>query len=339
MPENMMTKKPKANDILSIVQSDAMKSQWALVLPKCLTPDRMARVALSQLRKNPKLGQCTQDSLLSSLMTCAEFGIEPNGRDAHLIPYGKECTLIIDYKGLVKLVRRDSSVKDVQVFTVRENDDFKWTQDGIKHSFGMIDRGEVVGVYTKISWMNGTESFGEPMTKPEADAIRKGSRAGNSGPWVSYFNEMWKKSAIRRDSKMWPLGGDTLDAMEVDADKPTTMFADATSSSPVYAEPAIPEEVKKPEAKKEDPAPAAEEEKPKDGAPETTAAKPADLKDVADMNKTELNFEITKHKDAKYFPAVLDSCKLGDELDWTTYPMSCKRDFVTALRETERDKA
>jgi len=265
-------------------------------------------------------------------MTWTWLCCEPNGRDAHLIPIGKEWMVSVEVKGLVRLVRRDPAVKDVQVFTVRENDSFKWTPNGIEHSFGLTaDRGEVVGVYTKLSWMNGTESFGEPMTKGEAEAIQKGSKAGRSGPWVSHFTEMWKKSVVRRDSKMWPLSPETQDSINADSDRPILMSAaDVQVSGPKYEAPALPvddEPEKAEEAPAEKPA---EEKKPVEE--EKTVA--VELTPVADMSKPALIAEVKLHESEPYFAEVMKNHTLADDPDYTKYPATPLRDLVTDLRST-----
>ena len=100
MTTQALTKSTKK--LQDLIGSDKFKEQMALALPKHLTPDRMARVALTTLLKTPKLGECDPASVLQALMTCSQHGIEPDGRRAHLIPYGNQCQLIIDYKGIVE---------------------------------------------------------------------------------------------------------------------------------------------------------------------------------------------------------------------------------------------
>ena len=200
--KNMMTettKKPAT--LVDVLQSDTMKSQWAVVLPKCLTADRLARVALTQLRKTPKLASCNQGSFLSALMTCAELGIEPNGRHAHLIPYGQDCTLIIDYKGLVELAMRSGKISRIHADVVCENDKISIKNGIIDHEINPLkERGQMVGAYAMCAFIDGTEKH-EYMSKAEVDAVRDRSRAGKAGPWVSDYNEMAKKTVFRRMSK------------------------------------------------------------------------------------------------------------------------------------------
>jgi recombination protein RecT len=234
--QNMMTApaQAKKQDLAAILQGDTMKQQWAVVLPKCLTADRLARVALTQLRKTPKLGQCNQGSFLSALMTCAELGIEPNGRHAHLIPYGQDCTLIIDYKGLVELAMRSGKISRIHADVVCENDTISIKNGIITHEINPLkERGTMVGAYAMCAFIDGTEKH-EYMSKKEVDSIRDRSRAGKSGPWVSDYNEMAKKTVFRRMSKWLPLSPEIMDSIEKDADRIETVHG--TASAPVYME-------------------------------------------------------------------------------------------------------
>lgn len=230
-------KKPAT--LSDIILSDAMKSQWQLVLPKCLTPDRLARVALTQLRKTPKLGQCDQGSFMSALMTCAELGIEPNGRHAHLIPYGKECQLIIDYKGLVELAMRSGKVSRIHADVVCEFDDITISNGEITHNINPLkDRGDVVGAYAMCFFKDGTAKH-EYMSLKEVEGIKARSKAAKFGPWVSDFNEMAKKTVFRRMSKWLPLSPEVFESIDKDSDRMETVSG---HSVPVYEAPAVSDE-------------------------------------------------------------------------------------------------
>ncbi len=67
--------------------------------------------------------------------------------------------------------------------------------------------------------MKGGEKQSAVMTLAEVEAIKKRSKSGGSGPWVSDFDEMAKKTAIRRHSKRLTLSPEFADALEKDDDK------------------------------------------------------------------------------------------------------------------------
>lgn len=211
--------------IKQIIESDAFKTAISKVLPRHVTPERMARVALTALTRNPKLAQCDQASLFRCLMDLSQWGLEPDGRRAHLIPFENrkqgivECQLIIDYKGIVELVMRSGAVSRIHADVVCENDGFEYDRGELK--LHRVDfrkpRGAVYAVYCLIQMRDGTEKV-EVLGREEVEAVRKRSRAGNSGPWVTDWNEMAKKTAFRRASKWVPLSAEVRDAIEVDDD-------------------------------------------------------------------------------------------------------------------------
>ncbi len=106
------------------LNSEAFKNEVARVLPKHCTPERMVRTGLTALMKTPKLASCTPESFLNCMLQLSQWGLEPDGRHAHLIPYGDVCTLILDYKGIVDLVLRSGTVRSIHADVVHEGDLF-----------------------------------------------------------------------------------------------------------------------------------------------------------------------------------------------------------------------
>jgi recombination protein RecT len=215
-----------SQDIRSLIASDKFKEQCSAALPKHLTADRFARVALTALTRNPKLQDCTRESLLRCLMDCSALGIEPDGRRAHLIPYKDQCTLIIDYKGLIELVRRSGDVAAIRAETVCENDGFDWENGTITHRIDWRkSRGEVQAVYAEAKLASG-ETQTAVMTLDEVNGIRDRSQGytyarnnKKSHPWITDWGEMAKKTALRRLIKLLPLSVEIADAVERDDDR------------------------------------------------------------------------------------------------------------------------
>jgi recombination protein RecT len=197
--------------------SEAMREQFAKALPSHLSPERFIRIALTALTRTPKLADCTQASLMRCLLDLSALGLEPDGRLAHLIPYGKDCTLIIDYKGMVDLARRSGVTIRAEV--VCEHDEFDWVNGEVTHKVNWRKpRGEVQAVYAEGKTKDG-EVQTATMTREEVDAIRKRSKSGGNGPWVTDWAEMAKKTAVRRLAKMLPLSPEFRDALDKDDDK------------------------------------------------------------------------------------------------------------------------
>lgn len=242
-------------DIRALIQSDNVKSQMAMVLPKHLTAERMARVACTAVMRTPKLLQSTQESLLSCLMQCSQLGLEPDGRRAHLIPFENkkkgtvECTLIVDWKGLAELALRSGMIAKLHADTICQADEFDFDMGDILHH--RIDfkksRGEPYAAYAMAVTKTG-EKFVAVMQKDEIEKIRDGSqgwkafKAGYtySSPWQDAPFEMWKKTAFRRLAKWLPLSPEFRDAIDVDDEETPIIKSPVETSRPIFgALPAI----------------------------------------------------------------------------------------------------
>lgn len=209
--------KKEKNPLIALLEGESFQNRILKTLPKHITPARMAFIAVACIRKNPKLGMCTQESFFGCMMTLSAIGLEPDGRKAHLIPYGTECTLIIDYKGLIELVYRSGDVSKIHADVVCRNDTFKYEKGEIKiHDidFGR-PRGDEYAFYCIITMKDGTSKC-EVMSKDEVDKIRKRSKAGQSGPWVSDYNEMAKKTVFKRCFKWLPVSPEIKQAIDSD---------------------------------------------------------------------------------------------------------------------------
>ena len=215
-PENRPA--PAKKSIKDFLSSSAFSEQVAKALPRHITPERFMRVALTAVNKTPKLFDCSQESLFAALLTCSQLGIEPDGRRAHLIPYGRDCQLIIDYKGLIELAKRSGEVVSWASEVVKENDEFSWDNGVVTHKIDFRKpRGAAQCYYSRVTLKDGSLDF-DVMTIEEVQAVRKRSRAGGNGPWVSDFDEMAKKTVIRRHSKRLTLSPEFRDAVEADDD-------------------------------------------------------------------------------------------------------------------------
>jgi len=215
---NELQKTPK-QDIRSLITSDQMRGKIAEVLPKYLTAEQMTRVMVGTIARVPKLAECTPASLLNALMLCAQAGLLPDGRNAHLIPYGSTVQVIFDYKGLVQIAERNG-VQNIRAIAVHKNDVFEYGMDGANVTFKwqpnfLGDRGELVAFAATCIRDGNTDV--EVMTKAEVDAIRKRSKASGSGPWVTDYAEMGKKTVLRRMSKRWPLSPEQSAALDTEA--------------------------------------------------------------------------------------------------------------------------
>ena len=239
------------------INSPDFREAIARALPKHMSPDRFLRVAITATMKNPKLLDCTQVSIFNCLLQLSQYGLEPDGRAAHLIPYKSECTLVIDYKGLAELVMRSGVVSSIHADVICENDEFDYNLgEIITHKIDFRKpRGDAYAAYVILKLRDGGTKT-EVIPKAEIYAIRdksQGWRAFKAGKvsqsvWdpkePGIEREMWKKTAFRRASKWVPLSAEIRDVMQQeDADETThqpeqrtVLIAEGQTKSDLLAE-------------------------------------------------------------------------------------------------------
>jgi recombination protein RecT len=233
--EQTLAKRSDADMLKDLLGGEKFKNAIAAILPKHLTAERMARVAISALGRVPKLAQCDQKSFFSCMMTLSQLGLEPDGRRAHLIPYGNQCTLIIDYKGLVELIMRTGNVSSIHADVICQNDEFEYDCGEVKkHLINFKkERGEMYAVYCIITFKDGTKKS-EVMSKKDVDKIRSRSRSGSSGPWFTDYDEMAKKTVFKRASKWVQLSSEVAEAIKKDDEEyEMRIYENKKSASPL----------------------------------------------------------------------------------------------------------
>ena len=215
------------------LMSPQFQEQIAVACGDAIDPKHFLRVALTSVNKNPKLADCTKESVLQCCLDAASFGVETNGRDAHLIPYGKVCTLIIDYKGYVRLIMNSGLVSNIHADVVCENDEFEYNLGEVKTH--RIDyrkpRGEMYAVYCIATMKDGSKKA-EVLSKEEVDKIRVRSRSGGSGPWVTDYWQMSRKTAFRRLQKWLPLSPEIQEKLDKDMRAEFAEIAEQMRSQP-----------------------------------------------------------------------------------------------------------
>lgn len=198
------------------------KDSIAQLVPEHLTPERLMRIAVNCVAKTPQLQSCSPTSLLQCVLAAAELGLEPGGAlgQFYLVPFGNVATPIIGYRGLLELARRSGQIASIRAVIVYTKDTFEMTegiQQTITHKRYLEgDAGPMRYVYAVAVLKDGSVQV-EVMSKAQVDAIRARSRSGNSGPWATDYDEMAKKTALRRLAKWLPLSSERFEkALELD---------------------------------------------------------------------------------------------------------------------------
>lgn len=216
-----------APSLAKLLNDDAFKTQLAAALPKHMTPERMARLALTALRTTPKLAECSQMSFAGEIMKLAQLGLEPNTPlgHAYLIPRnnrragGTECTTVIGYQGYIELARRAGTL--VYAHVVYEGDIFEF-ELGLTPKLRHVPMGKtdtITHAYA-VARPKGSEPIFEvlPLGRIEERRKRGASGSGSKTPWDTDYAAMARKTAIRAIWYALPKSTEMLLAAEMDAD-------------------------------------------------------------------------------------------------------------------------
>lgn len=197
----------------------SMEGEIAKALPSVITPERFTRIVLSAISVNPKLAECTPKSFLGAMMTSAQLGLEVNTPlgQAYVLPYMNhgvmEAQFQLGYKGLIDLAYRSGEVEVIQAHVVYANDEFTCEyglEPKLTHKPADHDRGEPTKVYAVFKTKSGGFGF-EVMSMDDVRRhAAKYSKAygSNYSPWKTNFEEMAKKTVLKRVLKYAPLKSD-----------------------------------------------------------------------------------------------------------------------------------
>lgn len=219
-------------DLNRYLNSDKVKGHFRSMIPKTfskyLTPERITKIVINAASRTPQLlVPEARTTLIRSIADLVAHGLEPGGPlgQAYLVPRKNkgswEVIPVIGYRGYLALLRRSGMYRSVAANIVYANDEFSINladeecPSHVPYLHG--DRGANVGAYCVAQFKDGGihKDF---MNLGQLEKVRDVSPAARNGPWVSHFDEMCRKTVIRRASKYWPLSVDEADAISIDGD-------------------------------------------------------------------------------------------------------------------------
>jgi recombination protein RecT len=226
--------KPKSTDLAHILTSPATLAQIKAALPKHMTAERMARVALTEVRKAPKLAKCEARTFIGAIIQLSQLGLEPGGilGHAYLIPFENkrqgttEVQIIVGYRGMIDLARRSGQISSLQAVIVRDGEPFVASlglNPDLRHEPSFDPERPMTHVYAVAVFKDGARQF-DVMSRAEVEKIRNSSQGYKSAvqynktdnPWMTHFDEMAKKTVIRRLFKYLPVSIEMQRAVTID---------------------------------------------------------------------------------------------------------------------------
>lgn len=199
----------EAKSLAKMIQEPAMMKQIALAVPKHVTPERLARMVLNQVRAIPALLSVDRTSFLGAIMQAAQLGLEPGVQgECWILPFKGKAVFVPGYRGLAQLAWRSGMIASMCARAVYEGDDFDFDfgEDKLRHK-PKVEPGStpLTHVYAIVHTTTGGRLW-DVMTRAEVETVRKAapSATASTSPWITHYGEMAKKTVFRRLCKLAP---------------------------------------------------------------------------------------------------------------------------------------
>lgn len=140
------------------------------------------------------------------------LSLNPAIKESYIIPYKGVVTFMPSYVGMVDILVKTGLCSKVDAYLVYADEFFEIEHGNNEHlihkpnPWGKHELKDVVGGYWYAVLPDGVKKF-DTMNTAEINKVRAASPAANSGPWVTWTEEMMKKTLIRRAYKSLPHAG------------------------------------------------------------------------------------------------------------------------------------
>jgi recombination protein RecT len=201
----------------------SMEKEFAVALPPQIPVGKFVRTVVTTVQMNPQLLECDRRSLFATAMKAAQDGLLLDGREAAPVVFRTKNGPMVQYMpmigGLLKKLRNSGELLSIAAYTVHEHDSFDYElgdEERIVHKPRLDgDRGRVIAAYAVAKTKDGG-IYREVMSLDEIEKVRNVSRAKDAGPWASWYEEMARKTVLRRLMKRLPSSTDIDQLVEND---------------------------------------------------------------------------------------------------------------------------
>ena len=169
-----------------------------------------SQFAIQAFQKNDFLAKTAMSnptSAQNAIINVAAIGItlNPAAKLAYLVPRDGGVHLDISYMGLLHLAQVSGAIQWGQCRLVHANDTYE--SNGLDkaptHKYNAFgERGPVVGGYCTVKTQQG-DYLTDEMSLAEIKQVENTSKAKN-GPWKNWWEEMARKTIVKRAAKYWP---------------------------------------------------------------------------------------------------------------------------------------
>ena len=224
-------------------------------LPKDFNRERFVQNCLSVMNEKPELAKINKAELVQGLCKAAYLGLDFMSKECYLIPYGNSVQFQTDYKGEKKFVKNYSirPIQEIYAKVVREGDTFKEKIVDGRPSIDFeplpFNGNDIVGAFAVVLYKDGGMEY-EVMTTKDINSVRNNySKSSNSKAWKNSWDEMAKKTVLRRlckhietdfesveARKVWEEASDSNVVKTEKSDDVVDAFADETVIDAEYTE-------------------------------------------------------------------------------------------------------
>ena len=195
-----------ANDV-QVRFSDMLNDKLVSVenaLPKDFNRERFVQNCIAVMNETPALAKINKAETIQGLLKGAYLGLDFMNHECYLIPYGSSVQFQTDYKGEIKFTKKYSTRKimDIYAKVVREGDSFvEEIIDGrpsIDFKPLLFNKNNIIGAFAVVLFKDGGMMY-EVMSVDDINSVRNNySKASQSKAWKNSYDEMCKKTVLRR---------------------------------------------------------------------------------------------------------------------------------------------
>lgn len=241
------------------LESEGIRDMVRGSLPSGMDTDSWINAALTHIGSDKDLLEAEPESTLGAVLEAATLGLRFEGplgeaylearaskyRDGNQWKWRRLTQLQVQYRGLMKLARRDPLLRKVEAIIVHENDVFEHrlgSEPFLHHTWDVRKpRGAMVAVYAALRYHDGFYDFGQPYSMDaifrhrdrvladksiRVEVLKDGTEVFwkrwkenepekemtaaqiRKVPWITYIEAMAQKTAVRWSAKFWDLNPD-----------------------------------------------------------------------------------------------------------------------------------
>jgi recombination protein RecT len=202
--------------VMQIIES--RREQFDEILTNMPTETFISACKVAVNKKARDIHDGNLQSLIETFLKLARDGLLPDDVEAVLMCYGGMFSYLPTYRGILKKLY-ETNLKHLACRVVYEKDHFRFRQgdsESIEHEPFMPmksrdERGQVIAVYCIATNKDGAV-FREIVYKYELDQISTG-KGRMQHIWKQWYDEMAKKTVIKRLAKRYPSQDSSLQAV------------------------------------------------------------------------------------------------------------------------------